>query len=131
MNQVLFQIPGTGGSLVLKTLKTPEPAGITKKKSNTRPTLVFGSDTCNAVNGRLLSHQTQCDPAPTNKPTLVFRFETIHLDESQFLNPWTLGTLLELSAMGRLAGEKEPNEKKCPLHTPSIHGLAFVGAGSL
>jgi hypothetical protein len=28
------------------------------KKSNTRPTLVFGSDACNAVNGLLLSHQT-------------------------------------------------------------------------
>lgn len=43
----------------------------------------------------------------------------IQLDEPQFN-----GTLLELSTMGRLAGEQEPNYKTCPAHTPSIHGSA-------
>jgi hypothetical protein len=37
--------------------------------------------------------------------------------------------------MGSLAGEQEPNEKKCSVHTPSIHpsihGGVFMGAGSL
>jgi hypothetical protein len=34
------------------------------------------------------------------------------------------GTLLEPSAMGRLAVEQEPDEKLC-LHAPSIHGGVF------
>ncbi len=42
----------------------------------------------------------------------------------------TPGTLLIPSAMGRLAGEQEPDEKNCPVHAPSIHG-AFVEADSL
>jgi hypothetical protein len=38
--------------------------------------------------------------------------------------------------MRSLAGEQEPNEKKCLVHTPSIihpsiHGGVFMGAGSL
>jgi hypothetical protein len=35
--------------------------------------------------------------------------------------------ILEPLAIGRSAGEQEPNDKKCPVHTPSIHGGAFVG----
>jgi len=39
----------------------------------------------------------------------------------------TVGTLLKHpSAMGRLAGEQEPNGKKCPLHAQSSHGGAFM-----
>ncbi len=39
----------------------------------------------------------------------------------------TPGTLLKPpSAIGRLAGEQEPNGKKCPLHAQSSHGGAFM-----
>ncbi len=38
---------------------------------------------------------------------------------------------LEPSALGRLAGEQESNEKRCLAHTPFIHSGVFVGAGSL
>jgi len=102
-----FQIPGTGGSLVLRFFKYPEPAGVTKIQIPA-PHWFFGSDTCNAVNSLWLSHQThsKCTPLsacsictwmellasvtqhPTNKPPLFFRFETIHLDKSKFLKPW-------------------------------------------
>ncbi len=47
------------------------------------------------------------------------------LRPSSWMNPnfWTLGTGLEPSAMERLDGEQEPNEK--------IHGGVFTGASSL
>jgi len=50
------------------------------------------------------------------------------LDENP--NFRTPGTLLVPLAMGRLAGEQEPDEKNCPVHAPSIHG-AFMEADSL
>jgi hypothetical protein len=40
----------------------------------------------------------------------------------------TPGTLLEPSAQGMLAEEQEHNEKKYLVHTPSIHGGAFIGS---
>jgi hypothetical protein len=53
-------------------------------------------------------------------------FVVIQLEEPQLRNP---GTLLEPSAMRRLYGEQEPDEKS--VHAPSIHGGVFVGAGLL
>jgi hypothetical protein len=43
----------------------------------------------------------------------------------------TLGTLLEPSAMGRLAGAQEPIGKTCPVRSLSMHGGVFVCAGSV
>jgi hypothetical protein len=46
----------------------------------------------------------------------VFHSKAVQLDEPQFN-----GTLLELSTMGRLAGEQEPNYKLVlPTHHPSM-----------
>jgi hypothetical protein len=50
----------------------------------------------------------------THRP--VFGSKSIQLDEPQFN-----GTLLELSTMGRLVGEQEPNYKLVlPTHHPSM-----------
>jgi hypothetical protein len=57
----------------------------------------------------------QCDPAPTNKRPLVFRFETIHLDESQFLNPWHTSRTL---SYGEVNWGKRTQWKK--MSTPHI-----------
>jgi hypothetical protein len=130
----IFQIPRTS-----RYYKNEIPA----------PHWLFGSDTCNAVNGGLLlSHQTHSKFTPLSACSICTWMELLAsvTQQPQTNHPWfsvsrpsiwmnpnflTLGTLLELSAMGRLAGEKGPNEKKIPVHTPSIHGCAFVGAGSL
>jgi hypothetical protein len=46
------------------------------------------------------------------------------LRPSNWMNPnfRTHGIILEPSAMGTLAGKQEPNEKKFPVHAPSMHG---------
>jgi hypothetical protein len=46
------------------------------------------------------------------------------------LNFRTLDTFLKPSTMGMLVDEYEPNEKKCFVHAPSIHGGAFTGVDS-
>jgi hypothetical protein len=39
------------------------------------------------------------------------------------------GTLIEPSIIGNLAGEQQPNEKRCLVNIPSIYGGVFVVAG--
>jgi hypothetical protein len=62
--------------------------------------------------GGLLSPSTHLHTTPFS------RFEAF-----SFRTP---GTHLEPSDMGSLAGEQEPNEKKCSVHTPSIHPSMVV-----
>jgi hypothetical protein len=39
------------------------------------------------------------------------------------------GALLEPSTIGNLAGEQQPNEKRCLVNISSIYGGVVVGAG--
>jgi hypothetical protein len=84
-----FQIPGTGGSLVLKFFKYPRTSRH-YKKSNTRPALVFGSDTCNAVNGLLLSYQTHSKFTPLSACSICTWMELLAslTQHPQTNHPW-------------------------------------------
>ncbi len=73
-----------------------------------------------------------CKPTFTNAPHQFSHYWAIQSVEAP--NFRTPNTLLELSAMRRLARAQEPDEKSVwstTTHHPSIHGGVLVGAGSL
>jgi hypothetical protein len=68
-------------------------------------------------------------------PAGVTQHPLMHHSCFPILRPWSWmnpnfripGTILEPSAMQRLAWEQEPNPKMCPVHAPPFYGGVSVG----
>jgi hypothetical protein len=65
-------------------------------------------------------------PTPLQKSVLGSPLILLEPWVSSLKDHFTRSTLLQPSIMGRLVGEQEPNEKKCYVHTPSIHPSIVV-----